>query len=46
MKPATDSKWNEKTKQWLWFAGLWFGGLAAMSMLAYLIRWMMRIGGS
>lgn len=39
MKPVT-----EKGKQWLWFAGLWCAGLAAMSLLAGLIRWMMGIG--
>lgn len=39
MKPVT-----KKGAQWLWFAGLWCGGLAAMSMLAYLIRWLMGTG--
>jgi hypothetical protein len=34
---------TEKKRQWMWFAGLWCGGLAAVLLLAYLIRWMMRI---
>lgn len=33
------------TKQWLWFVGLWFGGLAAVGTLAYGIRLFMRALG-
>lgn len=39
MKPFT-----EKTKQWLWFAGLWVGGLLATLLLARAIRWLVTIG--
>jgi uncharacterized membrane protein len=38
MKPLT-----KKQRQWVWFIGLWCGGLAAVLLLAHLIRWMMRI---
>jgi uncharacterized membrane protein len=38
MKPFT-----KKQQQWAWFIGLWCGGLAAVLLLAHLIRWMMRI---
>jgi len=34
---------TKKQQQWSWFIGLWCGGLAAVMLLAYLIRWMMRI---
>ena len=34
---------TEKQKQWLWFVGLWCGGLSAVMLLAYLIRLMMGI---
>lgn len=30
---------TEKKKQWMWFAALWGGGLAATALLAYTIRW-------
>lgn len=30
-----------KLKQWLWFISLWFGGLAVVSSVAYLIKFMM-----
>lgn len=29
---------TEKKRQWLWFAGLWCGGLGAAFLLAYLTR--------
>jgi len=35
------SPFTEKQKQWLWFIGLWLGGLSAVLLLAALIRWMM-----
>ena len=38
MKPLTKNQ-----RQWAWFVGLWCGGLTAVLLLAYLIRWMMRI---
>jgi uncharacterized membrane protein len=38
MKPLT-----KKQQQWVWFVVLWCGGLTAVLLLAYLIRWMMRI---
>ncbi len=34
---------TKKKRQWIWFIGLWFGGFSAVYLLAYLIRWMMRI---
>jgi hypothetical protein len=34
---------TKKQAQWAWFVGLWCAGLLAVSLLAYLIRWMMRI---
>ena len=30
---------TEKKRQWLWFAALWCGGLAATLALSYLLRW-------
>jgi len=30
---------TEKQRQWLWFALLWCGGLAATLLLAGLARW-------
>lgn len=33
-----------KLKQWLWFAGLWCGGLGAALTLGYAIKLLMRIG--
>jgi hypothetical protein len=38
MRPLT-----EKQQQWIWFVGLWCGGLAAVLALAKMIRWLMRI---
>ena len=34
---------TKKQQQWVWFIGLWCGGLTVVLLLAYLIRWMMRI---
>jgi len=34
---------TKKQQQWAWFISLWCGGLAAVLLLAYLIRWMMGI---
>lgn len=33
------SRITEKRRQWLWFAVLWCGGLAAAAALSYLLRW-------
>ena len=30
-------------RQWLWFFGLWCGGLAAAAALAGLARWVIRM---
>ena len=38
MKPLTD-----RQKQWAWFAGLWCAGLAAVALLAYGMRWVVRL---
>jgi len=35
MKVPTDGR-----KQWVWFAVLWCGGLAAALLLAYAARWL------
>jgi len=34
---------TKKQQQWVWFIGLWCGGLAAVLLLARIIRWLMRI---
>lgn len=37
-------KWRNlsvKQRQWLWFFGLWGGGLLAVTLLSYIIRFMM-----
>ena len=34
---------TEKRRQWLWFAGLWLGGLLATILLAWLVRWIVKI---
>ena len=31
---------TKKQRQWLWFVGLWCGGLIAVFLLSYLIRWL------
>ena len=33
---------SKKQRQWLWFAALWCGGLAATLMLARLVRWVLK----
>jgi uncharacterized membrane protein len=38
MKPLT-----KKKQQWTSFIALWCGGLTAVLLLAYPIRWMMRM---
>jgi hypothetical protein len=35
---------TEKQRQWLWFAGLFFGGMAAMLVLAGIVRLMLGMG--
>jgi hypothetical protein len=30
---------TERQRQWLWFAALWCGGLAAALALSYVWRW-------
>ncbi|MBP6985302.1 MAG: DUF2474 domain-containing protein [Alphaproteobacteria bacterium] len=34
---------HPKAKQWLWFAGLWLGGLGAVSSITYPIKWMIKL---
>ncbi len=36
---------TEKQRQWLWFSGLFAGGMAAMLVLAGLVRLMLGMGG-
>jgi len=33
---------TEKQRQWLWFAALWCGGIAAALLLAAMIRWLLQ----
>jgi len=40
MKAPTETK---RQRQWLWFAGLWCGGLAACLILAYAVRLILRM---
>jgi hypothetical protein len=35
---------TEKRRQWLWFAGLFVAGMAAMLVLAGLVRLMLGLG--
>ncbi len=35
---------TERRRQWLWFAALWFSGLAAAAFLARLARWIVSAG--
>jgi predicted phage tail protein len=35
---------TEKQRQWLWFAGLFVGGMAAMLAMAGLVRLMLGMG--
>ena len=35
---------TEKQRQWLWFVGLWCGGLFATLLLAQAVRWVVSIG--
>lgn len=32
-------RFTEKQRQWIWFAGLWCGGLVSVYVLAQLVRW-------
>lgn len=34
---------SQKQRQWLWFVGLWFGGLFAVLSLSTIIKLMMSI---
>ena len=34
---------TEKQRQWAWFVGLWFAGLAFVALLAYGMRWVVRL---
>jgi len=33
-----------KARQWLWFAGLWFAGVASVTLVAYGIRFWLSAG--
>ena len=33
------------TKQWLWFAALWLGGLVTVFAISLVIKFVMNIGG-
>jgi hypothetical protein len=35
---------TDRRRQWVWFAGLWLGGLTAAGALAIAVRWAMRSG--
>lgn len=34
---------TEKQRQWIWFAVLWCGGLATTLLIAYTMRWVIRL---
>jgi len=38
MRPITKNQ-----KQWLWFVGLWCAGLLSVAVLAYGVRWLIRL---
>lgn len=38
------TRFTEKQRQWLWFAGLFVGGMGAMLVLAGLVRLMLGMG--
>ncbi|MCA0370024.1 MAG: hypothetical protein LCH26_02850 [Proteobacteria bacterium] len=31
---------HPKCKQWLWFVGLWCGGLMTITAMAYPVKWL------
>jgi hypothetical protein len=35
---------TEKQRQWLWFAGLFAGGMAVMLVLVGIVRFMLKMG--
>jgi hypothetical protein len=37
-------RFTEKQRQWLWFGGLFVGGMAAMLVLAGIVRLMLGMG--
>ncbi len=46
------SQWEREAKKkfpraypWLWFVGLYLGGLIAISVFAYGLKWLIRSGG-
>ena len=41
MSTTTDK--SEKRKQWLWFIGLWLGGLLTVSAIGYVIKFFMSL---
>lgn len=41
IKPSMLTK---KQREWLWFFGLWFAGLASVAALAYAIRFLVHFG--
>jgi uncharacterized membrane protein len=34
---------TKTVQEWVWFIALWCGGLSAVLLLAYMVRWMMKI---
>lgn len=36
---------TEGARRWLWFAGLWAGGVVAVAGFAYALRFAMRLAG-
>jgi hypothetical protein len=36
---------TERTRRFLWFAGLWAGGVIAVAAFAYGLRFLMRLAG-
>lgn len=45
IKPKINSWLNKhpKAKEWLWFVGLWFGGLFSLYLVSSIIKLMMKL---
>ena len=43
MSITTNQDKTDKRRQWLWFIGLWLGGLLTVSAIGYLIKFLMSL---
>lgn len=41
-RPAPDVAFSRK-HQWSWFVGLWAGGVLSAALLAYGVKWVLRV---